>query len=77
MAQQVGSGAAPAASETEATPGGASGMTETEADPGQNGTKPGPGDKASRGVPAGDEAGGRPGDGKASRPCCQFNAASW
>src|SRR5690348_4034055 len=67
MAQQVGSGAAPAASETKATPGGASGMTETEADPRQNGTKPGPGDKPSRGVPAAAEAGGRPGDGKASR----------
>jgi hypothetical protein len=65
MAQQVGSGAAPAASETKATPGGASGMT--EADPRQNGTKPGPGDKASRGVMAGDEAGGQPGDVKASR----------
>ena len=31
MAQQVGSGAAPAASETEAAPGGASGMTEADA----------------------------------------------
>ena len=48
MAQQVGSGAAPAVSETEPAPGGASGMT--EADPQQNGTKAGrPGDvKASR-----------------------------
>ena len=65
MAQQVGSGAAPAASETKATPGGASGMTET--DPRQNGTEPGPGDEESRGVTAGDEAGGPPGDVKASR----------
>ena len=65
MAQQVGSGAAPATSETKATPGGASGMTET--DPRQNGTKPGPGDEESRGVTAGDEAGGQPGDVKASR----------
>ncbi len=61
MAQQVGSGAAPAASETKATPGGASGMT--EADPRQNGTKPRPADKASRGV----MAGGQSGDVKASR----------
>jgi hypothetical protein len=61
MAQQVGSGAAPAASETKATPGGASGMT--EADPRQNGTKPGPGDTASRDV----IADGQPGDVKASR----------
>src|SRR6266702_2606942 len=60
MAQQVGSGAAPAASETKATPGGASAMT--EADPRVYGTKPGPDDKASRGVKVGDEAGGRPGD---------------
>jgi hypothetical protein len=39
----------------------------TEADPRQNGTKPGPGDKASRNVPAGGEGGSRPGDDKASR----------
>src|SRR5690349_25076497 len=39
MAQQVGSGAATAASETEPAPGGASGIT--EADPRQNGTRPG------------------------------------
>jgi hypothetical protein len=37
MAQQVGRGAAPAAQETEALPGGASGMT--QADPSQNGTR--------------------------------------
>src|SRR5690554_4269445 len=66
MAQQGGSGAAPAASQTKATPGGASGMN--EADPRQNGTKPGPGDKASRGVMAGGQpGGGQPGDVKASR----------
>src|SRR5258708_39014064 len=64
MAQQVGSGAAPAASQTEATPGGASGMT--EADPRQNGakasqkvdqgTRAGQGDKASQGASQGDNA---------------------
>ena len=61
MAQQVGSGAATAASETEPAPGGASGMT--EADPRQNGTK------AGRGAEAGGEAEaqGRPGDITASR----------
>ena len=47
MAQQVGSGAAPAASETKATPGGASGMT--EADPRRNGARASYGDiKAGR-----------------------------
>ncbi len=47
MAQQVGSGAAPAASETKATPGGASGMT--EADPSRNGARASYGDiKAGR-----------------------------
>ena len=55
MAQQVGSGAVPAASETEPAPGGASGIT--EADPRQNGST------AGRGA----EADGRPGDIKASR----------
>ena len=64
MAQQVGSGAAPAASQTEATPGGAFGMT--EADPRQNGakasqnvdqgTRAGQGDEASQGAGQGDEA---------------------
>ena len=51
MAQQVGSGAAPAASETKATPGGASAMT--EADPRQNGTKAGRGAMAGGGAEAG------------------------
>ena len=51
MAQQVGSGAAPAASETEATPGGASGVT--EADPRQNGTTAGQGTTVSQGTTAG------------------------
>ena len=60
MAQQVGSGAAPAASETEPAPGGASGMT--QAGPRQNGTKAGRADAGQ-----GAEAGGRPGDIKASR----------
>ena len=61
MAQQVGSGAATAASETEPAPGGASGMT--EADPRQNGTKAGRGAEAGGGA----EAQGRPGDITASR----------
>ena len=61
MAQQVESGAAPAASETEPAPGGASGMT--EADPRQNGTKAGGGGEAGGGA----AAQGRPGDIKASR----------
>ena len=57
MAQQVGSGAATAASETEPAPGGASGMT--EADPRQNGTKAGRGAEAGGGPrPAGTAAGG-------------------
>ena len=60
MAQQVGSGAAPAASETEPAPGGASGMT--QAGPRQNGTKAGRADAGQ-----GAEAEGRPGDIKASR----------
>ena len=51
MAQQVGSGAATAASETEPAPGGASGMT--EADPRQNGTKAGRGAEAGGGTAAG------------------------
>jgi serine phosphatase RsbU (regulator of sigma subunit) len=50
MTQQVGSGAAPAASKTEAPPGGASGMT--EADPRQNGAKAGRSDKAGQGAMA-------------------------
>jgi serine phosphatase RsbU (regulator of sigma subunit) len=67
MAQQVGSGAATAASETEPAPGGASGMT--EADPRQNGTKAGRGAMAGGGAEAGGGAAaqGRPGDVKASR----------
>jgi serine phosphatase RsbU (regulator of sigma subunit) len=60
MAQQVGSGAAPAASETEPAPGGASGMT--QAGPRQNGTKAARADAGQ-----GAEAEGRPGDIKASR----------
>jgi GAF domain len=73
MAQQVGSGAAPAASQTEATPGGASGMT--EADPRQSRAKAGHGNKAGHGDKAGDgdkarpadKADGQPSDIKASR----------
>ena len=73
MAQQVGSGAATAASETEPAPGGASGMT--EADPRQNGTKAGRGAEAGggtaagRGAAAGGDAAaeGRPGGIQASR----------
>ena len=67
MAQQVGSGAATAASETKATPGGASGMT--EADPRQNGTKAGRGAEAGGGTAAGGDAAaeGRPGGIQASR----------
>ncbi len=73
MAQQVGSGAATAASETEPAPGGASGMT--EADPRQNGTKAGRGAEAGGGTAAGGGAAaggdaaaeGRPGGIQASR----------
>jgi serine phosphatase RsbU (regulator of sigma subunit) len=73
MAQQVGSGAATAASETEPAPGGASGMT--EADPRQNGTKAGRGTEAGGGTAAGGGAAaggdaaaeGRPGGIQASR----------
>ena len=60
MAQQVGSGAAPAASQTEATPGGASGMT--EADPRQNGAK------ASQNVDQGTRAGQGDEASQASQP---------
>ena len=50
MAQQVGRGAAPAAQETEATPGGMSGGASgiTGADPSQNGTRVSPGSGAGR-----------------------------
>ena len=73
MAQQVGSGAATAASETEPAPGGASGIT--EADPRQNGTKAGRGAGAGGGTQArggaaaggGAAAEGRPGRIQASR----------
>ena len=73
MAQQVGSGAATAASETEPAPGGASGIT--EADPRQNGTKAGRGAGAGGGTAArggaaaggGAAAEGRPGRIQASR----------
>jgi len=73
MAQQVGSGAATAASETEPAPGGASGIT--EADPRQNGTKAGRGAGAGGGTEArggaaaggGAAAEGRPGRIQASR----------
>ena len=73
MAQQVGSGAATAASETEPAPGGASGIT--EADPRQNGTKAGRGAGAGGGTEArggaaaggGAAAEGRPGGIQASR----------
>ena len=68
MAQQVGSGAAPAAGETEATPGGASGMT--EADPRQNHVKAGPGAEPVHGDDANGQRGdvnGQRGDVKASR----------
>ena len=73
MAQQVGSGAATAASETEPAPGGASGMT--GADPRQNGTKAGRGAEAGGGTAAGGGAAaggdaaaeGRPGGIQASR----------
>ena len=63
MAQQVGSGAAPAASETEPAPGGASGMT--EADPRQNGTKAGRGGQRQWARPRREAGGGRQGDGRA------------
>jgi len=63
MAQQVGSGAATAASETEPAPGGASGMI--EADPRRNGTKAGHGAEVGGGAEAGGGAG--LGDIKASR----------
>jgi len=73
MAQQVGSGAATAASETEPAPGGASGIT--EADPRQNGAKAGRGAGAGGGTEArggaaaggGAAAEGRPGRIQASR----------
>ena len=73
MAQQVGSGAATAASETEPAPGGASGIT--EADPRQNGTEAGRGAGAGGGTEArggaaaggGAAAEGRPGRIQASR----------
>jgi serine phosphatase RsbU (regulator of sigma subunit) len=73
MAQQVGSGAATAASETEPAPGGASGIT--KADPRQNGTKAGRGAGAGGGTEArggaaaggGAAAEGRPGRIQASR----------
>ena len=73
MAQQVGSGAATAASETEPAPGGASGIT--EADPRQNGAKAGRGAGAGGGTAArggaaaggGAAAEGRPGGIQASR----------
>ena len=73
MAQQVGSGAATAASETEPAPGGASGIT--EADPRQNGAKAGRGAGAGGGTAArggaaaggGAAAEGRPGRIQASR----------
>ena len=73
MAQQVGSGAATAASQTEPAPGGASGIT--EADPRQNGTKAGRGAGAGGGTEArggaatggGAAAEGRPGRIQASR----------
>jgi len=73
MAQQVGSGAATAASETEPAPGGASGMT--EADPRQNGTRAGRGAEHGGGAAAdegaaasgGAAAEGRPGGIQATR----------
>lgn len=54
MAQQVGRGAAPAAQETEATPGGMSGGASgiTGADPSQSGTRVSPGTGAGRGAEA-------------------------
>jgi serine phosphatase RsbU (regulator of sigma subunit) len=68
MAQQVGRGAAPAAQQTEAAPGGASGMT--EADPSQNGTRAGRGGKGGRGGKAGRATGAgedRAGEDRAGR----------
>ena len=73
MAQQVGSGAATAASKTEPAPGGASGMT--EADPRQNGTRAGRGAEHGGGAAAdegaaasgGAAAEGRPGGIQATR----------
>src|SRR5215475_3129249 len=63
MAQQVGRGAAPAAQETEATPGGMSGGASgiTGADPSQNGTRVSPGSGADRGAEAREDKQDKPG----------------